>query len=68
MAATGERDEDTVLMFEGELVDAKTGKTVFEVVRKGFGKELSNDKQKVTVGDLQQIVSDMATDIVRYQD
>lgn len=68
MAATGERDEDTVLMFEGELIDAKTGKTVFEVVRKGFGKPLSNDRQKVTVEDLQKIVSDMATDIVRYQD
>ncbi|MBK5142252.1 DUF3313 domain-containing protein [Budviciaceae bacterium BWR-B9] len=68
MAATGERDQDTTLLFEGQLIDASTGKTVFEVVRKGFGKQLSNDSQKVTAEDLKKIVTDMASDIQRYRE
>ena len=66
MAATGNRDQDTQLFFEGQLIDAATGKPVFEVVRKGFGKQLDNNAQKVTVEDLKKIVTDMASDITYY--
>lgn len=66
MAATGERDQDTELFFEGELIDASTGKPVFAVVRKGFGKQLDNNAQKVTTEDLKKIVTDMASDITQF--
>lgn len=66
MAATGHRDQNTELFLEGELIDASTGKPVVEVVRKGFGAKLDNDKQQVTLNDLQGIIDDMAQDIVRF--
>ncbi|WP_159566325.1 DUF3313 domain-containing protein [Budvicia diplopodorum] len=67
MAATGERDQNTELFFEGELIDSSTGKPVFTVVRKGFGKPLDDNAQKVTVDDLKKIVTDMASDITRFK-
>ncbi|SFC11481.1 DUF3313 domain-containing protein [Pragia fontium] len=67
MAVTGNRSQDTQLFFEGQFINAATGKPVFEVVRKGFGKQLNNDSQKLTVEDLKKIVTDMASDITHYQ-
>jgi hypothetical protein len=66
MAATGHRDQNTELFLEGEFIDANTGKPVVEVVRKGFGAVLDNDKQQVTVDDLKSIIDDMAVDIARF--
>ncbi|MFF6009724.1 DUF3313 family protein [Rahnella sp. R3(2024)] len=60
--ATGHRTRDTEVYFEGELIDASTGKAVIKVVRKGFGKQVSNDKQKVTANDLKSVVDSMAND------
>jgi hypothetical protein len=60
--ATGHRTRDTEVYFEGELIDASTGKPVIKVVRKGFGKQVSNDSQKVTANDLRVVVDSMAND------
>lgn len=48
MTAAGERDQNTELYLEAEFIDTSTGKTVLRVVRKGFGKTLSNDKQTIS--------------------
>ncbi|EOV9675052.1 DUF3313 domain-containing protein [Cronobacter turicensis] len=60
--ATGHRTMDTSLFFEGELIDAATQKPVVKVVRKGEGKDLSNEKTPLTVDNLKQVIDDMATD------
>lgn len=64
--ASGHRTRDTELYFEAELVDSTTGKTVVKVVRKGMGKQVSNDKQKVTLNDLKSVVDNLATDVVQF--
>jgi hypothetical protein len=66
MAATGERDQNTELFLEGELIDTSTGKPVLRVVRKGFGNTLSNDKQAITFADLKPVVDDLTTDILKF--
>ncbi|WP_413529139.1 DUF3313 domain-containing protein [Rahnella inusitata] len=65
--ATGHRTRDTEVYFEGELIDASTGKSVFKVVRKGFGKQVSNDTQKVTANDLKVVVDGLANDTKLFQ-
>lgn len=64
--ATGHRTMDTHLYFEGELIDAKTGKPVIKVVRKGEGKELNNENSPMTIATLKQVVDDMATDATMF--
>lgn len=60
--ATGHRTMDTNLYFEAELIDAATNKTVMRVVRKGEGKDLSNENTPMTIDTLKQVVDDLATD------
>lgn len=64
--ASGHRTRDTELYFEAEAIDASTGKTVMKVVRKGMGKQVSNDTQKVTLNDLKSVVDNLATDVVQF--
>lgn len=66
MAATGERDQNTELYLEGELIDTSTGKAVLRVVRKGFGKTLSNDHQAVQFADLKPVVDELTTDVLKF--
>lgn len=65
--ASGHRTRDTEVYFEAELIDASTGKPVFKVVRKGFGKQVSNDNQKVTTNDLKGVVDGLANDTKMFQ-
>ena len=65
-AATGHRTMDTNLFFEGELIDAATHKSVVKVVRKGEGKNLSNENTPLTVETLKQVIDDMAIDAVKF--
>ncbi|GBU11956.1 lipoprotein [Enterobacterales bacterium] len=65
--ASGHRTRDTEVYFEGELIDASTGKVVFKVVRKGFGKQVANDTQKVTADDLKSVVDGLAADTKLFQ-
>lgn len=66
MTAAGERDQNSELYLEGELIDTGTGKPVMRVVRKGFGKTLSNDKQAVTFADLKSVIDELTTDIANF--
>ncbi|KAB7895697.1 DUF3313 family protein [Rouxiella sp. S1S-2] len=64
--ATGHRTKNTELFFEGELIDAATGKTVVEVVRMGEGKSVPNSSQQVTVNDLKSVIDNLAVDITQF--
>lgn len=67
MTAAGERDQNTELYFEGEIIDSSTGKTVLRVVRKGFGKKLSNDKQAITADDLKSVIDELTRDVLAFK-
>lgn len=64
--ATGHRTMDTSLYFEGELIDAKTNKPVIKVVRKGQGKDLSNENTPLTADTLKAVIDEMAIDAVKF--
>ncbi|WMW61388.1 DUF3313 domain-containing protein [Serratia marcescens] len=66
MAATGHRTQNTTLYIEGELIDQDTGKTVMEVVRKAYGKTVSNDSSPVTAEDVKAAIDDIVTDITNF--
>lgn len=66
MAATGHRTRETQLFFEGQLIDASTGKPVVSVVRKGFGRNLSNAEQKLKLEDFRQVIDNMSKDAALY--
>jgi Protein of unknown function (DUF3313) len=63
-AASGHRDQNTILYVEADMVDAATGQPQVKVVRKIFGKNLSNSSQSITADDfkaaLKTLNSDMA--------
>lgn len=67
MTAAGQRDQNTELYLEGELIDTSTGKPVMRVVRKGFGKTLDNDQQVVTFADLKSVIDELTTDVVNFR-
>ncbi|WP_422910010.1 DUF3313 domain-containing protein [Pseudomonas sp. MAC6] len=66
MVATGERDQNTELFLEGELVENTSGKSVLRLVRKGFGKTLSNNRQKVTATDLAPVIDQLTKDALQF--
>lgn len=65
-AATGHRDQDTELFIEAEFIDAKNNQTVAKVVRKVFGKQLSNTSQKVTAQDFKAAIDKLGTDFQAF--
>ncbi|HLD66004.1 MAG TPA: DUF3313 domain-containing protein [Pseudomonas sp.] len=67
MTAAGQRDQNTELYLEAELVDTATGQPVLRVVRKGFGKTLSNDKQAVTANDLKSVIDGLTQDVLTFK-
>ncbi|PMU11315.1 MULTISPECIES: DUF3313 domain-containing protein [unclassified Pseudomonas] len=62
-AATGHRDQDTELYIEAELVDEKNNEIVARVVRKVFGKQLSNESQKITAQDFKAAIDKLNADL-----
>ena len=66
MTVAGKRDQTTELFVEAELFDANTGQPVLQVVRKGFGKELENREEQVTLKTLKGVVDGMVRDIERF--
>lgn len=66
-SATGARDRQTELFIEAELIDAATGKTVLEVVRKGYGQKLENSEEQVTLETLKEVVDAIVQDIDRFE-
>ncbi|MGE8190256.1 DUF3313 domain-containing protein [Pseudomonas sp. NPDC086278] len=65
-AASGHRDQDTNLFIEAEFIDAKTNQTVAKVVRKVFGKQLSNESQKITAQDFKAAIDKLGTDLQAF--
>lgn len=66
LTAAGQRDQNTELYLEAELIDTATGKPVLRVARKGLGKTLENEKQVITLDDLRSVIDDMTQDILRF--
>lgn len=64
--AAGARDRTTELFVEAELLDAATGKPVMQVVRKGYGKELENREEQVTLNTLKGVIDGIVRDIERF--
>ncbi|MFZ3203411.1 MAG: DUF3313 domain-containing protein [Pseudomonas sp.] len=65
-SATGARDRTTELFVEAELIDASTGQPVLQVVRKGYGKELENKEQQVTLDTLKGVIDGIVRDIDKF--
>jgi hypothetical protein len=65
--ASGARDRTTELFIEAELVDASTGRPVMQVVRKGYGKELENKEEKITLNTLKGVIDGIVRDIEKFQ-
>lgn len=60
---SGHRTMETHLYYEAELIDARTGKVMMQVVRKGQGENLSNKSTPLTLQSLKQVIDNLAADI-----
>ncbi|WPP46663.1 DUF3313 domain-containing protein [Pseudomonas sp. AN-1] len=65
--AAGARDRTTELFVEAELIDASTGQPVLQVVRKGYGKELENKEEQVTLSTLKGVIDGIVRDIEKFE-
>ncbi|SFP85240.1 Protein of unknown function [Geopseudomonas sagittaria] len=65
--AAGARDRTTELFVEAELIDASTGQPVLQVVRKGYGKELENKEEQVTLNTLKVVIDGIVRDIEKFE-
>lgn len=61
--AVGIRDQDTVIATEADFLDGRTSKEVAQVVRKGTGQPLENDKQAMTANDVKGVLDGWAKDM-----
>ncbi|WP_166220671.1 DUF3313 domain-containing protein [Pseudomonas atagonensis] len=61
--ATGIRDQDSEIATEVSFEDGSTGEVVAEVVRKGTGVPLENDKQVLSADDVKVVLDGWAADL-----
>lgn len=61
--AAGIRDQDSEIATEVSFEDGSTGEVVAEVVRKGTGVALENDKQVLTADDVKGVLDGWASDL-----
>ncbi|MBC8998577.1 DUF3313 domain-containing protein [Pseudomonas sp. N40(2020)] len=61
--AVGIRDQDSEIFTEVSFEDGSTGEVVAEVVRKGTGMPLENDKQVLTADDVKMVLEGWASDL-----
>ena len=66
MAASGHRTQNSELFLEIEASDAVTGKPLIRVVRKAFGKTVSNSTTPITFEDLKPGINIMVRDTVSF--
>lgn len=66
MAASGHRTQNSELFLEIEASDAVTGKPLIRVVRKAFGKTVSNSTTPVTFDDLKPGIDTLVRDTVSF--
>lgn len=62
-AATGIRDQDSEIATEVSFEDGETGAVVAELVRKGTGVPLENDKQVLTAHNVKAVLDGWAGDL-----
>lgn len=62
-AATGIRDQDSEIATEVSFEDGETGAVVAELVRKGTGVPLDNDKQVLTAHNVKAVLDGWAGDL-----
>ncbi|WP_241491501.1 DUF3313 domain-containing protein [Winslowiella iniecta] len=67
MAAAGHRTQQSALFLEVQLIDAQSGKTMVEVVRKGVGKNIPNSNAPINFEDLKQPINSMVNDTVNIK-
>lgn len=63
--AAGGRDQDVDIAVEAAFLDGASQKVLAQVVRKGSGKELENDTQKLTLADVKPVLDGWASDMRR---
>jgi hypothetical protein len=61
--AAGGRDQDVEIATEAAFLDADTNKLLAQVVRKGSGKPLENDKTQLTLNDVKPVLDGWASDM-----
>ncbi|MGV8917039.1 MAG: DUF3313 domain-containing protein [Pseudomonas sp.] len=61
--ATGSRDQSTEIATEADFLDGGNQQVLAQVVRKGAGKDLENDKQVLTVNDVKPVIDGWAADM-----
>ena len=61
--AAGGRDQDVVIAVEAAFLDGSSQKVLAQVVRKGSGKELENNTQKLTLNDVKPVLDGWASDM-----
>lgn len=61
--AAGTRDEESVIATEANFLDGKNNQVLAQVVRKGTGKVLENDKQVLTADDVKVVLDGWASDL-----
>lgn len=61
--AAGGRDQETDVAVEAAFLDGATQKVLAQVVRKGSGKALENDTQKLTLDDVKPVLDGWARDM-----
>lgn len=66
MAASGHRTQNSELFLEIEASDAVTGKPLIRVVRKAFGKTVSNSTTPITFDDLKPGIDTLVRDTVSF--
>ncbi|MFD1803209.1 DUF3313 domain-containing protein [Mixta tenebrionis] len=66
MAATGHRSQNAVLFLEAEVIDATTQQPVIRVVRKGYGKSVSDSSAPITAAEVKQAIDEMVADTIAF--
>ena len=61
--AAGKRTQEVALYQELEVTDAQTGQLLAQVVRKDFGKNLSNRDEALTQEDADKVLQDWAVNL-----
>lgn len=61
--AAGGRDQNVEIATEAAFLDADSNKVLAQVVRKGAGKSLENDKTQLTLEDVKPVLDGWATDM-----
>lgn len=61
--AVGERDQQVEIATEASFVDASNSKVIAEVVRKGTGTDLNNNKQVLSANDVKPVIDSWANDM-----